>query len=121
MLKAEYIVVFNTARNLISIHEILAELNMIVSDFTFSLLMNNNSIITVSNDEKITTSAKHINIQYHHIQNLIKKNIIEVFYIFSKQMTVNEFIKAFNKEKFIEFCKMIDIVMKLISLADMMT
>ena|SRR5436190_13636122 len=107
MLKAEYVTVSDMTRNLIFIHEILTELNIIVSDFTFSLLMNNNNVITVLNDKKITRSARHINIQYHHIQNLIKKNVIEVFYILSKQMTVNEFTKAFDKEKFIKFCEMI--------------
>src|SRR6266496_4372661 len=100
MLKAEYITVFNTARNLISIQKILTELNIIVFNFMFSLLMNNNSTIIISNNKKITRSARHIDIQYHHIQNLIKKNIIGIFYIFSKQMTVNRFIKALDKEKF---------------------
>ena len=97
-------------RNLISIHEILAELDIIVSDFTFPLLMNNNSAITALNDEKITRSARHIDIWYHHIQNLVEKNIIGIFYIFSKQMTADEFIKALDKEKFIKFHEMIDMM-----------
>ena len=62
MLKAEYIIISDTARNLVSIYEILAELEIIVSDFTFLLLMNNNDIIAVLNDEKITRSARYINI-----------------------------------------------------------
>ncbi len=69
--------------------------------------MNNNGIIAASNNKKITRSARHIDIWYHHIQDLIKKNVIKVFYILSKQMTVNEFTKAFDKEKFIKFCEMI--------------
>ena len=62
MLKAEYVVISDTARNLIFIHEIFTELKIIVSDFTFSLLMNNNDVIAVLNDEKITRSTRHIDI-----------------------------------------------------------
>ena len=62
MLKAEYIIVSDMTRNLIFICEILAELNIIVSDFTFLLLMNNNDVIAASNSKKITRSARYINI-----------------------------------------------------------
>ena len=69
--------------------------------------MNNNSVITTLNDKKITRSTRHINIWYHHIQNLVEKNIIGVSYISSKQMAANRFTKALDKEKFIEFREMI--------------
>ena len=69
--------------------------------------MNNNDVIIILNSKKITRSARHINIQYHHIQNLVEKNIIGISYILSKQMTADGFIKALDKEKFIKFRKMI--------------
>src|SRR5438477_1588619 len=94
--EAEYIAVSETSRKIISIHSILQELRMIDSDFIFPLLIDNNSTIVISKDKKITCNACHIEICYHHIQDLIEKVIIDVSHILSAQMTVNDFTKSLN-------------------------
>ena len=65
--EAEYIVVSETSCKIISIHDILQELRMINSDFIFSLLIDNNDMIVINKDKKITCNAHHIEIHYHHI------------------------------------------------------
>ena len=105
----KYIAISETSHKIISIHSILQELKMINSDFIFSLLIDNNETIAVSKDKKITQNTHHIEIHYHHIQNLIKKVIINVSHILSAQMTAASFTKLLNTVKFDKFCDLIGI------------
>ena len=107
--KIEYIAVSETSHKIISICDILQELKMIDSDFIFLLLIDNNSMIAVSKDKKITCNTHHIEICYHHIQDLIEKDIIDVTHIPSAQMAADGFTKSLNAVKFSEFHDLIDI------------
>ena len=69
IIETEYIAVSETSCKIISICDILQELGMIDSDFIFSLLIDNNNVIVISKDEKITCNTHHIEICYHHIQD----------------------------------------------------
>ena len=82
---------------------------MIDSDFIFSLLIDNDDVIVISKDEKITWNACHIEICYHHIWDLIEKAIIDITHILSAQMTADDFTKSLNAIKFGEFHDLIDI------------
>ena len=75
----------------------------------FLLLINNISTIAVSENEKVIRNARHIDIHYHHIQNLIEKKIIEIFHISTDEMTVNDFTKVLLSNKFKEFVELIEI------------
>ena len=107
--EAEYIVVSETSRKIISICDILQELRMINSDFIFLLLIDNNDMIVISKDKKITCNARHIEICYHHIQDLIEKAIIDISHISSAQMAADGFTKPLDAIKFGEFHDLISI------------
>ena len=64
-------------------------------------------MIAVSENEKVIRNARHIDIHYHHIQNLIEKKIIEISYISINEMTVNNFTKMLLSNKFKEFVALI--------------
>src|SRR2546421_5644475 len=97
-------------KNIIIICRILHELNIILEDFVFSLLINNISMITISENEKVIRNARHINIHYHHIQNLIEKKIIEISHILTGEMTVNDLTKMLLSNKFKEFIELIRVL-----------
>src|SRR5437667_1639474 len=103
----KYITVSETVKNVIIICEILHELSIISENFTFLLLINNISMIVISESEKVTRNTRHINIYYHHIQNLIKKKIIEISHISMSEMTVNDLTKMLLSNKFKEFIELI--------------
>ena len=107
--ETEYIAVSETSHKIISICDILQELKMIDFNFIFFLLIDNNSMIAVSKDEKITCNICHIEICYHHIQDLIEKVIIDIIHIPSAQMTADSFTKPLNAVKFDKFCDLIGI------------
>ena len=105
----KYIVISETAKNIIITHRILHKLNIISENFTFLLLINNISMIAVSKNEKVIRNARHIDIHYHHIQNLIEKKIIEISYISTDEMTVNSLTKTLLSNKFKEFIELIEV------------
>src|SRR5438046_8144361 len=100
IIKTEYIAVSEISCKIISICSILQELGMINSDFIFPLLIDNNGMIVISKDEKITCNICHIEICYHHIQDLIEKAVIDISHISSVQMTADSFTKSLNAVKF---------------------
>src|SRR5436189_1993431 len=104
IIETKYIAVSETSCKIISIHSILQELEMINSDFIFPLLIDNNSMIVISKDKKITCNICHIEICYHHIQDLIEKAVIDVIHISSAQMAADSFTKSLNAVKFGKFC-----------------
>ena len=108
--ETEYIVISETVKNVIIICEILYKLNIILKNFTFLLLINNIGVIAVSEDEKVTRNARHIDIHYHHIQDLIEKKIIEISHIPTDEMTADDLTKMLLSNKFKEFIELIEIL-----------
>ena len=75
----------------------------------FLLLINNISVIAVSESEKVIRNARHIDIYYHHIQNLIEKKIIEISHISTDEITADNFTKTLLSNKFKKFIELIRI------------
>ena len=98
--ETEYIVISEIVKNIIITHRILHELSIISQDFVFLLLIDNTDMIAVSENEKVIRNARHIDIYYHHIWNLIEKKIIEIFHISTDEMTVNDLTKMLLSNKF---------------------
>ena len=109
IIKTEYIAASETSCKIISVCSILQELEMINSDFIFLLLIDNNGTIAVSKDKKITCNTHHIEICYHHIQDLIEKAVIDITHISSVQMAADGFTKFLNAVKFSKFHDLVDI------------
>ena len=85
-------------------------MSIIFKDFAFLLLINNISVIVISENEKVIRNARHINICYHHIQDLIEKKIIEISHISISEMTADGLTKMLLSNKFKEFVELIGIL-----------
>ena len=85
-------------------------MSIILKDFAFLLLIDNISMIVISGGEKVTRNARHIDICYHHIRDLIEKKIIEVSHISTDEMTANDLTKTLLSNKFKEFVELIEIL-----------
>ena len=64
-------------------------------------------MIAISESEKVIRNARHIDICYHHIQDLIEKKIIEISHILTDEMTANNLTKTLLSNKFKEFVELI--------------
>src|SRR5204863_187223 len=91
-------------------HRILHKLNIILKDFAFLLLIDNINAIVISENEKVIRNTRHIDIYYHHIQNLIEKKMIEISHISTDEMTVNDLAKILLSNKFKEFIELIEVL-----------
>src|SRR5947207_10366630 len=64
-------------------------------------------MIAVSESEKVIRNARHINIHYHHIQDLIEKKMIEISHISTGEMTADDLTKMLLSNKFKEFIELV--------------
>ena len=108
-IETEYIVASETAKNIIATCSILEEMTITDSSFAFLLLIDNMGSIALSGGEKVTRNARHIDIRYHHIRDLIQKGLIEVLHVSSNQMAADGFTKALPEPKFKEFRDLIGV------------
>ena len=72
-------------------------------------LKNDNQIVNnFVKNLHIIERFKHIDIAYHHIKNLTKKNVIQLNYIFNNQIMTNEMTKFLSKKRFKIFVKQLN-------------
>jgi hypothetical protein len=75
-------------------------MGVIQPKFAFPLLIDNTGSIAVSGGEKVTRNARHIDIRYHHIRDLIGKGLIKVLHVNSNRMAADGLTKALPEAKF---------------------
>ena len=78
----------------------------------------NEILVQLKNDNQAANSfvhnyhiherLKHIDVAYHHVRNLVKKNLIQLNYIFSFEMIANGITKLLSKKKFNTFVKQLE-------------
>ena len=92
--------------------------NLNVVNITKNFKHETNSLTQLKDDNQIVNNLvknlhiierfKHIDIAYHHIKNLIKKNVIQLNYIFNNQMMTNEMTKSLSKKRFKIFVRQLN-------------
>ena len=73
--------------------------------FSIQLKSDNQTINNFVKNLHIHEKFKHIDVSYHHIRNLTKKNIIQLNYIFNHQMMIDDMTKFLLKKRFKTFVK----------------
>jgi hypothetical protein len=72
-------------------------------------LIDNTGTIAVSGGEKVTRNARHIDMHYHHIRDLIDKKTIEVSHIPTSGLAADGLTKALMSIKFKESVELIGV------------
>ena len=73
---------------------------------TFAQLKSDNQAANnLVHNHHIHKRSKHIDVAYHHVKNLIKKNLIQLNYIFNFEMITDDMTKLLSKKKFNIFVK----------------
>lgn len=70
---------------------------------------DNQAALTLVKDAHIHDLSKHIDVAYHHIRDLYRKNLIRVDFVPSQEMAVDGLNKPLTKDKFKSFMKLIGI------------
>ena len=75
------------------------------SEAPVQLKDDNQAANSLVHNHHIHERSKHIDVAYHHVRNLVKKNFIQLNYIFSSEMIANDMTKLLSKERFSAFVK----------------
>ena len=77
-------------------HEVCSSVQFLKNNQIANLLIKN---------AHIHERSKHIDVIYHNIRDLHQKNLIQLNYVSSANMIVDDLTKSLSKDKFKEFVK----------------
>ena len=72
-----------------------------------SINVDNKGSIDLANGESVTKRSKHIEVRYHMLRDLVKKNEIALSYIPINENAADSLTKPLAKTRFVEFRDMI--------------
>ena len=100
--EAEYVRLCSAAKTAVWITEWLKEVNLtqFLNNKSVQLHRDNQLSIQLIKNLKFYIRMKHINIQYHYIWEALDDSFIELFYIFTVNMSADCLIKPLIREKF---------------------
>ena len=72
---------------------------------------DNSSAINISKNPVQHSKAKHIEIRYHFIRDLVERKIVSLEYIPTKRKNVDIFTKTLDRSKFEILCQVIGVIL----------
>ena len=91
--ESEYVAASEAAKDALWLR-MLARGVTIPVDTATDLFCDNNSAITLANDQSLHIRAKHIDIRYHHIRDCVEKKKIRLLRVSSANNTADTLTKA---------------------------
>ena len=70
---------------------------------SLQLKNDNQTVLTLIKNAHVYERSKHIDVIYHHIQNLHQRNQIKIDFMSSWDMIVNDLIKSLSRQNFKNF------------------
>ena len=71
---------------------------------------DNQTVLTLIKNAHVHERSKHINVVYHHIQNLHQRNQIKVDFVSSQNMIADDLTKSLSKQNFKNFVNQLRLV-----------
>ena len=75
------------------------------SEALVQLKNDNQAANNLVHNHHIHERSKHIDVAYHHVRNLIRKNLIQLSYISNFEMIADGMTKFLSKKRFSAFVK----------------
>jgi hypothetical protein len=100
--EAEYVSACETAKEIVWINHLLSELTFKQTSPTL-LYCDNQSAIVYSNNKKITSRTKHIDIRYHFLKMLVKNQSIDMKWISTDKQLADVLTKSLGSTLFTKF------------------
>jgi hypothetical protein len=102
-MEAEYILCSIVISNVVWIGRFIESLNLSINNRPVNVFCDNKSAISLIKSGAHSTKGKHIDINYHYIQDIVEKGEINVEFISSTEMVANPMTKGLSLEKFREY------------------
>ena len=101
--KAEYIALIQAMCEVIPFMELMKEVYFIFDvhlpkpELSCKVSKDNQICISVAESKTLPPRTKHISIKYNHFLNFIQKNIIQIYYIDTREKTADIFTKPLDE------------------------
>ncbi len=109
--KAEYISMSQALREIIPVMNLLQEMRernfkvVCIEPYGYCKVFEDNAgALELARLPKLRPRTKHINVCYHHLQEYVKKRLIKIFPIDTKDQIADVFMKALAKNDFQHHC-----------------
>ena len=102
--ESEYIALSQAMRDVIPLMHLTTELSTIINIHDpdpivkCKVFEDNESCISIANSGKFSPRTRHIAIKYHHFRQYVKKGIIKILPIDTKEQTADIFTKPLTAE-----------------------
>ncbi len=109
--EAEYIALSTAMREVIPFIYLLKELSFIFelhlpeAKVHCKVFEDNRSCISITSGQKFSPRTKHIAIKYHHFSEFVRRKVIQVFPIDTKEQTADIFTKPLKEDLFVHLRK----------------
>ena len=106
--EAKYVVICEIDKKIVRIEHLLAELEYRKKKISILLKADNQRTIALAKNFEFHRRTKHIDVRFHWIRDAIERRRIDLEYVFTKNMIVDDFIKSLSLQKFLVFLSMIN-------------
>ena len=105
----EYYALFEANKEAIWLRRLLIETNQISIESSLIWVDNQDAIVVIENFE-FHRRMKHVDIKYHWVKQIIEDELIQVKYISTTLMIVDELTKSLRSQKFNKFLILINMI-----------
>lgn len=106
--EAEYVALANGAKEAIWLCKMLNELQ--IEHTTVPLFVDNQSAIKLAENAEFHKRSKHIDVRFHFVRDLVKRQDIEIKFVKSKDQLADIFTKPLSKQQFCYLRECLNIV-----------
>ena len=106
--EAKYVVMCEIDKKIVWIEHLLVELEYRKKKISILLKVDNQRIIALAKNLEFDRRTKHIDVRFHWIRDAIERRRIDLEYVFTKNMIVDDFIISLSLQKLLAFLSMID-------------
>ena len=101
-MEAEYIMCSTAVSNAVWIKRFVDSLKLGIPSRPINVFCDNKSAISLIKSGANSSKGKHIDVNYHYIQDIVERGEIKVDYIPSGEMVADPMTKGLTMEKFRE-------------------
>lgn len=106
--EAEYVAAAHASQEAVWLKQLLLDFNFETCNPVI-LFEDNQGCIKLSESEKSSHRTKHIDIKFHHLRDLVERDIIELKYCPTESMIADVLTKLLARDRFVQLVGLLDL------------
>ena len=99
-MKAKFVALSAAVQEGVWLRQFLEHLRVIPSCNSLTIMIDSQMSIAYSKDPKFHSKAKHIDIKYHYVKDMVAQGELTLKYVSTHDMIVDPFTKVVSREVF---------------------